>query len=222
MATWRYLASQHADPHFHIAPGSYARRQSGCPLIRTQQSRKQQFDTMCSVCRAMIWLTNCSKHNNTSFVFQHIMTWSEGGGGCVGKWVIIRSLFSHSKRALALSPCVFWQHYSDEFCIAVGVMFTDQSRSVKSRIIVPDNSPVIPWLCCCVGFRQEVQPRQNIILPVMDMKRKYFSSITSVFLSVYIFIWLNKNKCTFHLYPSTGKIEELCILLYNIYLKLVH
>lgn len=70
------------------------------------------------------------------------------------------------KRTIALSPSVFWQHYSDEFCIAVLVMFTDQSRSVKSRIIALHNSPGIPWhtvLLCSVqaGSPTEAEISKN-------------------------------------------------------------
>lgn len=59
---------------------------------------------------------------------------------------VIASLSCGIQSTVAPSPSVFWQHYSDELCIAVWVMFTDQSRSVKSRIIALQNSPgIVFW-----------------------------------------------------------------------------
>lgn len=80
----------------------------------------------------------------------HLLCWANHGtvrGGSAFCWKYEQlsqvSLCSF-KRTVAPSPPVSW-HHSDEFCIAVWVMFTDQSRSVKSRIIALHNSPGIPW-----------------------------------------------------------------------------
>lgn len=102
----------------------------------------------------------------------------------------LKSLSSHS----SVSPSVFW-HYSDEFCIAVWVMFTDQSRSVKSRIIALLNSPGIPWhivLVCSVQtgslnsdrifFTNKLQVNQYYALYVFSYhwKKKIITKITKI------------------------------------------
>lgn len=83
--------------------------------------------------------------------------------------VIISSLSLHiQKKYCPLWFCVFWQHYSDEVCIAVGVMFTDRSRSVKFWIIALYISPGIPWHIVA-HFKQEGQLTEfskNTLSPV--------------------------------------------------------
>lgn len=57
------------------------------------------------------------------------------------------------------SPSVFW-HYLHKFCIAAGVVFTDQSCSVKFRIIAL-LSPFWHSLCRSAHFKQETAFSKN-------------------------------------------------------------
>lgn len=93
--------------------------------------------------------------------FYFILFFLLGGGGysCWKLSNYLKSVLSFI-RPFAPSPSVSWQHYSDEFCIAVLVMFTDQSRSVKSRIIALHNSAGIPWHVVLLGSLQAGSPAE--------------------------------------------------------------
>lgn len=99
-----------------------------------------------SICITSVFKKNSNTNNNNQRGLilcygQH----GQRGRACVEKWLIIWSVWSRWKKRWCPFPPVFWQHYSDELCIAVGVMFTDQSRSMKSRIIALLYSPGILW-----------------------------------------------------------------------------